>query len=543
MALTPKLLNQSTLTYDELTDFDLDNDLIGVGSAANAGRVAKSTLRLFLNKLIESESAQYAVADEEILGTDKLSYTLTNYGRTATVEAELPPATVGLLAIAVRLANYPLRFRPSPGQTFRNGAANGYLELTGYTTVVLECLDGGIWEVVADVTAGWRLENGYNTIAAYRGVLNPQDLTVNQIPGTTDMTTAINTCLALKGDIELSPGRHNVTGPLLFKEDTKFCGRTRGGTASIAINYAGAAYPIQLDGANSTGGVWVYNLDIEDIYFDVLGWLGAATHVMNITSGYSFGLKRVTIDSCPVAKKYVKISKVNHLELDTVRLVIGGSTQVDTGFDVVDGAGGEGSNGIVFRNCDLEVLTTGYKFSNSVGGVSCTIINSYSEFCTIAVDWNASANQSSLTMVGGIIVGSPGSTGVKIRHNHCTLIGVVQNNAGTYGVDVAGASSTNGLHVIGGLYTSGVNDPSKYLTTNTTATSNGGGDLRGRDTFAGAATKAVTFGYGLDTATYYVTVTGNVDERFWVTGKATSGFTLNSSNATSTAIVDWHVRN
>jgi hypothetical protein len=66
-------------------------------------------------------------------------------------------------------------------------------------------------------------------------------------------------------------------------------------------------------------------------------------------------------------------------------------------------------------------------------------------------------------------------------------------------------------------------------------------EVNGTATFAGAATKAVTL-TTRENATYLVTVSGNVNETFWVTSKATTGFTLNSSNATSTAVVDYRVR-
>jgi hypothetical protein len=73
------------------------------------------------------------------------------------------------------------------------------------------------------------------------------------------------------------------------------------------------------------------------------------------------------------------------------------------------------------------------------------------------------------------------------------------------------------------------------------STSTQANNLRGQETFASAATKAVTFGTAEANASYFITVAGNVDERFWVTSKGTGGFTLNSSNATSTAVVDWHL--
>ena len=61
----------------------------------------------------------------------------------------------------------------------------------------------------------------------------------------------------------------------------------------------------------------------------------------------------------------------------------------------------------------------------------------------------------------------------------------------------------------------------------------------GTVTFATAATKAVTFTENEADALYHVTVTGNVNETFFVTAKATTGFTINSSNASSVAVVSW----
>ena len=61
----------------------------------------------------------------------------------------------------------------------------------------------------------------------------------------------------------------------------------------------------------------------------------------------------------------------------------------------------------------------------------------------------------------------------------------------------------------------------------------------GTATFVGAATVAVTLARVEVDTSYRVTVTMNVDERIWVTNKTTTGFTLNSSNAASTASPDY----
>jgi hypothetical protein len=66
-------------------------------------------------------------------------------------------------------------------------------------------------------------------------------------------------------------------------------------------------------------------------------------------------------------------------------------------------------------------------------------------------------------------------------------------------------------------------------------------NLTGAVSFSSAATKAVTFVTAEPDANYCVIVTGTVNETFWVTGRGTGGFTINSSNATSTAGVFWMI--
>lgn len=64
---------------------------------------------------------------------------------------------------------------------------------------------------------------------------------------------------------------------------------------------------------------------------------------------------------------------------------------------------------------------------------------------------------------------------------------------------------------------------------------------RGSATFAGSNSVAVALPVALPDTNYSVGVSGSVGETFWVTSKTTSGFTIRSSNATSTATVDWSV--
>src|SRR3989304_9729037 len=56
-----------------------------------------------------------------------------------------------------------------------------------------------------------------------------------------------------------------------------------------------------------------------------------------------------------------------------------------------------------------------------------------------------------------------------------------------------------------------------------------GREIRGQATFAGAATKTVSFIEGEGDANYYIALSKNVNEDIWVTGKASNEFILNSS--------------
>lgn len=67
----------------------------------------------------------------------------------------------------------------------------------------------------------------------------------------------------------------------------------------------------------------------------------------------------------------------------------------------------------------------------------------------------------------------------------------------------------------------------------------GGGGLGGIPNGTVTETQSGTFAEA--DANYTVTISGNVNETFWVTAKATGGFTIHSSNATSTATVDWQL--
>ena len=64
-------------------------------------------------------------------------------------------------------------------------------------------------------------------------------------------------------------------------------------------------------------------------------------------------------------------------------------------------------------------------------------------------------------------------------------------------------------------------------------------NLVGNATFVSAATVAISFASNEEDSSYEIFVGTQLNETLWVTSKATTGFTLNSSNASSTAVVSW----
>lgn len=77
------------------------------------------------------------------------------------------------------------------------------------------------------------------------------------------------------------------------------------------------------------------------------------------------------------------------------------------------------------------------------------------------------------------------------------------------------------------------------------STTTQGKNLAGTVTFASAASAAVTFARTEPDASYRILITGRANENFWIEpttpAPSTTGFTVKSSNATSTAQVDWMI--
>jgi hypothetical protein len=97
------------------------------------------------------------------------------------------------------------------------------------------------------------------------------------------------------------------------------------------------------------------------------------------------------------------------------------------------------------------------------------------------------------------------------------------------------------LDAVGQLHNKITNNGSVAKTYTVTITYYTVENVGGSAVFSTASTVAVPFSSVEPDASYFPVVTGNAQETFWVTGLGTGGFTIHSSNATSTATVYWHI--
>jgi parallel beta-helix repeat protein len=169
-----------------------------------------------------------------------------------------------------------------------------------------------------------------------------------------------------------------------------------------------------------------------------------------------------------------------------------------------------GGRGLVIDTCTDVSASCNTTYGNTSHGL---VVNNSQRIC---------ANGNMLTNNGGYgMVAQGASVAGSIVGN--TLDG---NSSGAF---------SNAATAFDATFTSNHGAGSYGLSSTATVSNN----LCGTATFASAATKSVTFTRAEADTSYRVAVGAEANETIWVTSKTTSGFTLNSSNATSTAVVDW----
>lgn len=155
MAIRPRRLNQSTLVYTSLADFNLDFDRIPVGSAANGGKIAQAPLSLLQSVILGGMDLVSYTVNAAVLATEDGAKIYSNTGASGPITLTLDAAVVGKGAAFFRDANYSLFVQLTGGAQANGGTADGLIEILSTGIISLDCLTtNGQW-VVSSYGAIW----------------------------------------------------------------------------------------------------------------------------------------------------------------------------------------------------------------------------------------------------------------------------------------------------------------------------------------------------------------------------------------------------
>lgn len=186
------------------------------------------------------------------------------------------------------------------------------------------------------------------------------------------------------------------------------------------------------------------------------------------------------------------------------------------------------TDGIILADVDDNIFDGNTIVGNGTYGIRCSIgsgvvadRNSFNNnnlsgntSGAILVDWDSNE-----TIITNNMLRGTGGTGILINRAACDNTYIAGNNVKSF---TTAQITDNGTNTI--------------MIDNTI-----GNPLNARVTFATAATVAVVFPVAMPNAGFVVNIDPAANETFWVTTKSTTGFTINSSNGTSTAQVDWSI--
>lgn len=220
------------------------------------------------------------------------------------------------------------------------------------------------------------------------------------------------------------------------------------------------------------------------------------------------------------------------------------------------GAAGSELTGLRVMGCRIEAYTT---FVSLEGSTTQPATPTYlaGNYCDAATTYLSNANSLYYTSLDSAInpaIGITLDTGssVQVRNRAGTGIGLdvwaptttgpavsVRNSAGSEILRIRQGSTTDSVRIQaqGGsgselLELVGVDGISQAVTP--------ARNIRGTVTLSGG-TAAVSFTTNEADTNYYISLSGGATESFGWASKATTGFTINSSNSGSTAVVDWHI--
>jgi hypothetical protein len=218
----PTLIKDVALEYTSNAQVDTVNDYIGIGSAANSGKTAKTSIDVLIQAINNSTTQRAYLTDATLFAADLIPV-LTNYQAPGSVTLTLPQATVGAFFDGARLTDNVFRFKPYGAESFLGGDPGGYLEILDFGVVQGFCFVAGQWTIYAESHANiWRLENGYQGVSRALGLYRVKDFGADKT-GNTDSTAAIQACRtaafasATPATILFDPGEYLVTNSSLVE--------------------------------------------------------------------------------------------------------------------------------------------------------------------------------------------------------------------------------------------------------------------------------------------------------------------------------------
>jgi len=192
-----------------------------------------------------------------------------------------------------------------------------------------------------------------------------------------------------------------------------------------------------------------------------------------------------------------------------------------------------GTAGGTIDSCDDFSMDASKFRSNQTHGLDCyTVTNG-----NITSNRAEGNSQGTDDTSSGIYIGSNSDTN-HITGNMCRHGG--GSNQQKHGIEINDAASTNNTISNNDLRDSGRTSPlSDAAAANNVRVDNELGAVDQDETTLSSGTATVTFSETMPTANFVVATEVAVNETIYVTSKTTGGFTLNSSNGSSTAVVKW----
>lgn len=375
----------------------------------------------------------------------------------------------------------------------------------------------------------------------------------------TTNTTAINAAITaadtINGTVFFGAGTYSHTG-ISWPPGVKLIGESQ---EAVILDYTSAT------GNGITLAASPDKCSIEEMKITNSG--STSGWAVTTTSGTTreLNIRRISISG---ALKGIMVHDALNIHLDALNIT-GQGKAVPSGIGVQIGVSGTGGNGITVSNSYINTIETGIISY----GQSVVISRPILESCTTGVQayapvtvihpWVSGTNTTDFDLQAASVLVGYGSSNHSVSYLDGTVYrrtiiiperldigdktGITGLKLGRYVIQADGtirllhSSASNALTFLeensantgGGFHALNING----ISNTTTRAEN----LRGTATFATAATVSVSFGTAESDTSYFIVLSGNANETFYWSSKTVSGFTINSSNGSSTATVDWMI--